>query len=284
MNEKITESEVGFYRENGYVLVKGVFDAGAVDKIKEELAGLAALEKELEPGSLIYEDNHEEIRKHSDNPLDWIRKVDYPAMSQSAYLMDIFRSGGSDIARICARLIGERRLRLIFLSTFAKPPRSGSEIPWHQDQALWDLWMRNGISGWAALSKTTDENGVLQIVPKSHTWGIVQHRQYPGKIHESINLADYPQARPVKIYMDPGDVVFFGGRTFHFSEPNHSDQRRLGMPVVYTGENDLQEGLACSEWVETKTQPEVKVAPLPMSADRRKWYSNQPALEVHNGA
>jgi hypothetical protein len=136
MNEKITESEVGFYRENGYVLIKGVFDAGVVETIKKELGGLAALEDELEPGSFIYEDNHEEIRKQSDNPLDWIRKVEYPAMSRSSFLMDIFRDGGSDIAQICARLIGEERLRLIFLSTFAKPPRSGSEIPWHQDQGL----------------------------------------------------------------------------------------------------------------------------------------------------
>ena len=104
---------------------------------------------------------------------------------------------------------------------------------------------------------------------------------YPGKIHESINIADYPEAQPVKVYMEPGDVIFFGGRTLHYSEPNHSDHRRLGMPVVYTGEENLKEGLACSEWVESKLLTEGNMPTLPMTRERYLFYHESP--KIHTG-
>jgi phytanoyl-CoA hydroxylase len=274
------EVDTDSYHKNGYLLVKGIFDDEMVGNIIDELSELAAREGEFEEGSFIYEDNHKEIRKLSDNPLDWIRKIDYFAMRKSSLLMKIFQDGRSDISQICARLIGEDRLRLIFLSTFAKPARGGAEIPWHQDQGLWDLWMPNTISAWVALNRTTDENGLLQVVPGSHLWGIAPHRMYPGKIHESINIADYPEAQPVKVYMEPGDVIFFSGRTWHYSEPNHSDHRRLGMPVVYTGEDVLKEALACNEWVESKLVTEGNMAPLPLTRERCLFYHESPEIYI----
>lgn len=268
-----------FFEENGYLLIRQLFDVSTVEKIKSELGALASHEADFPPGAFVLEDNHAEIRKNSTNPLDWIRKIDYPAMSRSAHLMTIFRDASSDMVRICSKLIGEEHLRLVFLSTFAKPPHGGSEIPWHQDQALWDLWMHRALSGWVALSKTTDENGVLQIVPGSHKWGMTPHRQYPGKIHESIAIADYPAAKPVKVYMEPGDCVFFGGKTWHFSEPNNSPNRRLGMPVVYGGENDMKAGLDCDEWMKSKLQLEKPLTSLPMTGERRAFFTNCPATQ-----
>ncbi|MEA2069559.1 MAG: phytanoyl-CoA dioxygenase family protein [Verrucomicrobiota bacterium] len=272
--------DVQFYRENGYLLVKKLFDEQMVGRIREELSVLAAQADEMEPGSFIYEDNHEEIRKQSGNPLDWIRKIDLKAMRHSRFLMGLFRDGRSKVARICARLVDDEALRLIFLSTFAKPPRGGAEIPWHQDQGLWDLWMPNAISGWVALSQTTDENGVLQVVPGSHLQGMVRHQVLPGKIHESIDVSAFPDMEAVKVYMEPGDAVFFGGLTWHFSEPNRSDGRRLGMPVVYVGENQLRDSLSCSEWVESKLGMPENMAPLPMTEERRKFYRDRSKLCV----
>ena len=204
-NNKI---DLAAFRKQGYCLVKGLFDPKQVDEIKSELSKVAALEGSLEPGAFVLEDKHEEIRKRSKNPLDWIRKIDYPAMSKSEYLMKLFQSNDADIVQIARQIIGERNLQIIYFSTFAKPPHGGAEIPWHQDQALWDLWMNTALSGWVALSKTTDENGVLQFVPGTNLGGIVPHRHYPGKIHESIRIGDYPDATPVRVYMDPGDCVF----------------------------------------------------------------------------
>jgi ectoine hydroxylase-related dioxygenase (phytanoyl-CoA dioxygenase family) len=271
--------DVKFYQENGYLLVKKVFDEQMVGRIREELSILAAQADEKEPERLMYEDNDEEIRKQSDNPLDWIRKIDLSSM-QSPLMDRLFYDGKSEICRICARLLDEVVLRPLYLSLFAKPPH-GSEIPWHQDQGLWETWMPNAISGWVALSQTTDENGVLQVAPGSHLRGMARHEMLPGKIHESIDIHAYPSIEAVKVYMEPGDVVFFGGRTWHFSEPNRSEQRRLGMPVVYVGDNELQESLSCSEWVESKLATmEENMAPLPMDEERRRFYRERPELCV----
>ena len=270
--------DVGAYRENGFLVVKRLLDAERVGRASKELGLLAEHEAEYPPGSFVLEDNHEEIRKSSRNPLDWIRKIDYPAMSRSRYLMDLFQDGSAEIVRICAQLAGESELRLVFLSTFAKPPRVGSEVPWHQDQALWDLWMENAVSGWVALSRTTDENGVLQVIPGSHARGMAPHGHYDGKIHESIRIADYPDARPEKLYMNPGDVVFFGGKTWHYSGPNRSEERRLGMPVVYAGAKDLRAGIDCDSWLSSKLTMEKPMTTLPMAGARRRYYEERPVV------
>ena len=273
--------DVGAYREKGFLVVKGLLSTKRVESISKELGLLAERVAEYPPGSFVLEDNHEEIRKNSRNPLDWIRKIDYPAMSRSRHLMDFFQDGSAEIVRVCAQLAGERELRLVFLSTFAKPPRAGSEIPWHQDQALWDLWMQNAVSGWVALSRTTDANGALQVIPGSHARGMAPHGHYEGKIHESIRIADYPDARPEKLYMDPGDVVFFGGKTWHYSGPNRSDERRLGMPVVYAGVNDLKAGLDCDNWLSSKLRMEKPMTTLPMAETRRRYYEERPVVIAH---
>ena len=140
--------------------------------------------------------------------------------------------------------------------------------------------MPNAISGWVALSQTTDDNGVLQVAPGSHLRGMARHEMLPGKIHESIDIHAYPSIEAVKVYMEPGDVVFFGGLTWHFSEPNRSEQRRLGMPVVYVADNELQESLSCSKWVELKLTVKDNQAQLPMDEERRRFYRERPKLRV----
>lgn len=267
------------YREEGYTIVRGMFSSETVHNIKNELSAIGRNASAFEGESIQYEDNYEDIRRRSDNPLDWIRKVDYPAMSTSSYLMSLFQDRESPLVKMAEQLIGAEDLAIVFLTCFAKPPRSGAEIPWHQDQALWHLWMDTALSGWVALDECTDKNGCLQFVPGSHKWGMQPHRQYEGKIHESIRIADYPEAQPEKAYMEPGDVAFFGGKVWHFSEANRSDKRRLAVPACYASGREIQTGLQCNDWLTSKLALEKPLAPIPLEPAARDYFANRPLVE-----
>jgi hypothetical protein len=49
--------------------------------------------------------------------------------------------------------------------------------------------------------------------------------------------------------MDAGDAVFFGGVIPHFSEPNGSPQRRVGIPAVYGSEAELKQAVNLARWI-----------------------------------
>ena len=57
-----------------------------------------------------------------------------------------------------------------------KPPRHGSEKPWHQDCAYFNLQEGTTVVGvWIALDEATAENGCLHIIPGSHIEGPMIH-------------------------------------------------------------------------------------------------------------
>jgi len=113
-------------------------------------------------------------------PLERVRK--FEGLDLEPRFVKYF-DGSSRAARICAELIGETRLRLLFLSCFAKPARHGTATPWHQDQGLWGFWMPNALSCWLAIDECTPENGCLEFIPGSHLEGMAEHITHAGAPH-----------------------------------------------------------------------------------------------------
>ena len=58
-----------------------------------------------------------------------------------------------------------------------KPPRTGHDTPWHQDEAFWELDLGYHACGvWLALDDVDRDNGCMEFIPASHAAGIVPHR------------------------------------------------------------------------------------------------------------
>jgi hypothetical protein len=119
----------------------------------------------------------------------------------------------------------------------AAPDRRGGWDP-HQDRAA---WAKEGLPGDMALTATIAiddagaENGTLEVVPGSHTSGILEHSSIDdgyGIRDEIVRpLLELGGRRPLELLA--GDMVIFSGDLIHMSKPNLGNRRRALLFLTY---------------------------------------------------
>ncbi len=109
-----------------------------------------------------------------------------------------------------------------------------SKIPWHQDNGVIMPEADEGsiLTVWLPLSRATEANGCLQVVPRSHNDGIVQH--CPTSEGVAIPKPLVPEEAAVPVPMEPGSVLLMTQRTIHSSLDNVTDgEVRISMDLRY---------------------------------------------------
>ena len=115
------------------------------------------------------------------------------------------------------------------------PSGSDSHVaPWHQDAGVtWEEADPHFIlTVWLPLCAATPENGCLQILPRAHQNGLVQHHIKQG-LGTVIIDEEMPQAEALTLPMDKGDVLLMDKQTPHRSTPNNADTVRWSMDLRY---------------------------------------------------
>jgi ectoine hydroxylase-related dioxygenase (phytanoyl-CoA dioxygenase family) len=247
---KLTEQEIEQYHRDGFLLVKGLVDTGMQDDLRNRLEQLALSYIEnpdrfpkqtfkIEP-EIDINDNY--YRQH---PMEAIRQIG--KVFRLPEFHNYFAPDDS-MVQIGKALIGAAEVRTPFMFSFAKPAKHGSAAPWHQDQALWHIWLPTSLTCWIALDPCTRENGCLQFVPGSHRKGMVPHEN--GQIIQPHSHFDPDEV--VYMEMDKGDAVFFDPKTFHASDPNRSPNRRLSFGVAFSADEEVREAVSQREWIHHK--------------------------------
>ncbi|HEU5317653.1 MAG TPA: phytanoyl-CoA dioxygenase family protein [Chloroflexota bacterium] len=236
--EHLTEAQVRQFREQGWLAMEGVFSAEEVEVAKVALADFiqgrvtptdGRTHVQEEPallnadGSLAPETPEErELR---------VRKVfDFTHHDERLQRMTV----QPRLRRMLDALI-DPESRLIQDMALLKPPRVGSEKPWHQDTAYFDWLPLGGIVGcWIALDPATVENGCMQVIPGTHDEGPVAHFH-----HRDCQIADerVQVERAIAIPLAPGGVLFFSGLIHHGTPPNYSSDRRRALQFHYAAAN-----------------------------------------------
>jgi ectoine hydroxylase len=221
MPPRLTPSDVARYHEDGFIFVRGLFDAEKTDILRRAM--------EQDPA----------IRSHS------LLRADQEG---GATRISLWNRAGDSVYGLAARtarvvdaaeaLIGEPVYHFQSKLT-AKEPKVGGAWEWHQD---YGYWYYNGclepkmLSFMIALDATDAANGCLKVVRGSHKLGRLDHVALtPGQ-----NTAD-PQRMPhilaghetVDCVLEPGDAVVFHGNTLHRSDQNRSDRRRWTFLCCY---------------------------------------------------
>lgn len=119
---------------------------------------------------------------------------------------------------------------------FAKNPGDPSFISWHQDATYWGLSTADVLTVWLALSPSTPASGCMQVVPGSHKQQ-VEHRD----TFDANNMLSRGQEIAVEVrkedvvdvVLQPGQFSMHNVLMFHGSEPNRSDDRRIGYAIRY---------------------------------------------------
>ncbi|HEY0418286.1 MAG TPA: phytanoyl-CoA dioxygenase family protein, partial [Acetobacteraceae bacterium] len=198
----LNAAEVAQYRREGYVLLRGLLGPRNIAACIEALSGLATGRIPARGTKLMFEAGTDpaappEIRELSIRKyMDFVE--DAPALKAAAM--------SGRLHRALDQLLGENRV-LFQEMALVKPPRIGSEKPWHQDASYFRITDPALVVGvWIALDPALTANGCMELVPGSHLDGGVPH------VHEN----DFNRCRiiperlrvreRIAIEMAPGDA------------------------------------------------------------------------------
>ncbi|HVY14350.1 MAG TPA: phytanoyl-CoA dioxygenase family protein [Rhodopila sp.] len=122
-------------------------------------------------------------------------------------------------------------------SFFIKEPRNAAFVSWHQDSTYWGLDPADVVTAWVAFSDSTPQNGAMRVIPATHRMDQVPHKD----TFRADNLlsrgqeimVDVDDGQAVMLPLAAGEMSLHHVRLIHGSDPNPSDQRRIGFAIRY---------------------------------------------------
>lgn len=229
MNEdKLTPAEMKKqFDEEGYLLMSALFNTEEVELLYKISKADLAFEKE----SVQREDATGQISQLAlRNELD--DDQIYSAIARSRRVVDTMRL-----------LLGDEVYHYHHKLMY-KQPRIGGAWEWHQDYGYWYiygcLYPEMG-SCYISIDPSTRENGCLQVIPKSHKLGRIDHGKSGGQTGADLERVEAVLTRLELVYceMKPGDALFFHSNLLHRSDQNKSDHSRWSLICCYnTRHND----------------------------------------------
>ncbi len=217
----ISEEQVGFYQENGFIQLHGVLSPREVAEAREHLAEAMAMRL---TGGI-------DRTGRSDYDRVFLQKVnlwrDHEGMRRLVL--------GARLAEIARRLARAQRIRLWHDHALIKMPEESKPSHWHQDLPYWPMVESGALSCWLALDDVDATNGCMHFVPRSHTWGRLDpiNLLNPQDIFALVPDSSAKDFTPVPMPMRAGSCTFHHGQTFHYAPPNRGTAPRRALVIIY---------------------------------------------------
>lgn len=223
---RLSDEQVAFFQENGYLANIKVLEEWQVDALNEELAAIA--DPEHPSNELFYEFHSNEsadpnaVLFHSLG--HWrITPGFHDVLWNPAFVMAASQLLGIPIQ-------GNASVRFWHDQLFCKPAHHGGVVAWHQDYSYWTRTApMQHLTCWTGLDDASTENGCLYYVPGSHRWGLLDKPELGGNME---GLTDYlteeqkAAFKPVPIEMQKGHAAFHHPLMVHGSYKNKSNRSR----------------------------------------------------------
>jgi ectoine hydroxylase-related dioxygenase (phytanoyl-CoA dioxygenase family) len=213
----LSQEQVDFYNENGFVKLSRVFSPEVIAHYREEI------------GRRVEEFNTQRL------PLDQRSTYDKAFLqimnlwTKSEVVREFVFS--RRLARIATELMGSRGVRIYHDQALYKEA-GGGLTPWHADQYYWPVSNDRMVTAWVPLQDTPLEMGPLAFCARSHRF---QH----GRDLEISDESEITLKEMLKNFGTEesafalGDVSFHAGWTFHRAGANNTARAREVMTVIY---------------------------------------------------
>lgn len=216
--EVLSAADIGFYRENGYIVVPDRVPMAVIEAIRAEIArfedearGMTASNDRLD-----LEDSHT-----PDAPR--IRRIKRPDLI-SPVVKELLHSDA--ILAPVRDLIGPD-VRLHTTKLNMKKAGYGAAIEWHQDFAFYPHTNDDVLAVGVIIDDILPENGPLLVFPGSHKGPIHDHHA-DGVFVGAMDLAacGYDVKDAAMLTGRAGSITIHHGRIVHGSALNRSDRDR----------------------------------------------------------
>ena len=280
----ISENEVQFYRDNGYLVVENVLSADEIALLRADTEALVAQAASVTSNNEMYDLEDTHSREHPR-----VRRIKTPHR---------FMPSAGQIARnpklvsILTRLIGPN-VRLDTSKLNMKSAEFGAAVEWHQDWAFYPHTNDDLLAVGVMMDTMSDNNGPLQVIPGSHKGPICDHHTdgyFCGAIDPEHGELDFSKA--VSLTGPAGSMTFHHVRTVHGSALNRSDHTRRLLLYQYTAVDawplvqTVDDINAYNEMIvagEATLEPRMEAVPvrlpLPPAPNQGSIYENQRILK-----
>ena len=121
---------------------------------------------------------------------------------------------------------------------FIKEANKNSFVSWHQDSGYWGLEPDDVITAWVALSDATIKTGPMEVIPKSHKWKNLEHKETFNEKNlltrgQELNIKT-SEYNTIPMPLKPGEISLHHVKLAHSSRINKTNDRRIGIAIRYT--------------------------------------------------
>ena len=258
----LTKAQVEQFHEDGYLMVKGLFDPvedldpiideykGVLDQLAQDLyekGEISDTYADLPFGDRFIKICIETNETHaqyfdfslpqgnvkSDTPM-WVGPAIFRSMTNPRLLDAVESIIGGEIYSNPVQHVRIKPPEKYVAKDEATGRAKLGATNWHQDNGvvLPVADESNILTVWFSLSDASEEHGCLQVVPKSHRDGLLDHCPAgPGGLEVPETVASRDNALPLPTQR--GDVLFLTKRTLHGSLSNVSDEIRWSFDLRY---------------------------------------------------
>lgn len=218
----ITQKDVDFYKENGYLLVEGVFNQNEVKEMITGLGGIVArAAKSKFDANAAWKGDYLPPEKMRRLVLKGFHDVHYHDASFHKAMIH------PNMVSVLSKIIGPN-VELHHSKMLVKPPEKGAAFPMHQDYPYFPHHNHTMLAASVHLDDATEDNGCLHVVPGSHKQGALPHI---GAHY--LDAKKYPVDDGLACPAKAGDVLFFNYLTIHGSKQNESVKPRRNVLYQY---------------------------------------------------
>ncbi|MCK6259489.1 phytanoyl-CoA dioxygenase family protein [Fictibacillus sp. KIGAM418] len=210
----LTNEDRKFFEEEGYFIIRNVYDQLEVQKINDLYQKL-----------WIDKVKNGLIRQDPKFPMESLFPTLHEIQRENEELKT-FMLEERNFA-IAEEILGSEPL-LIGTTCFFKAPQTKA-LPFHQDNVDNGCIPDRNVALWVSLDGSDPSNGSLCFIPRSHKNGLFSINlpaTHPyGVLSTNVTGETGIETEVVHIETDPGDVVIFDGNTIHGSNSNSTDTR-----------------------------------------------------------
>ena len=214
----LTQAQIDFYNENGYLGVEKVFSDAEVAELRRVTDEFVDKSREVTEHTAVFDLEPGHTPEH---PM--LRRIKDPIKHHEVYDRALRHP---KVLAIVSQLIGPH-LRTNGNKLNLKYSEFGSPVEWHQDWSFYPQTNDDLLAVGVCIDPMTMENGALMVIPVSHKGPVLDHHHKErGIFVGAVTDEAFDPSNAVPILLDAGGISIHHVRTLHGSAPNTSPRPR----------------------------------------------------------
>jgi hypothetical protein len=135
-------------------------------------------------------------------------------------------------------------------SFFIKEAHDPGFVSWHQDATYWGLSSSEVATAWIAMSPANRVSGCMKFIAGTHKQQVRHEDTFDQNnlLTRGQEIAvEVDEDEAVHVELEPGQASLHHVLLFHGSEPNRSDERRIGLAIRYIPTH-LKQAVGQRDW------------------------------------